>query len=258
MADKNVLRGRVVTFSFSEYGGFGMTFAEIPAVSREQVILPDWQLAAIEEHAFGITDMRAELVAAGQHLKRGLLLYGPPGTGKTHTISHLLGQMSDRTTIILSGASGGAIGQAGTLARKLAPATIVIEDVDLIGMDRGLPGGEHNPMLFQLLNEMDGLQADDDVLFILTTNRADHRRGDGAGLRRHSGAAAAFIKEVARRAPLRSLRHGESLSGSVVVATGELQQTSTPLLRASLAAATGNVVATPPPPPTGGWSAFSG
>jgi Cdc6-like AAA superfamily ATPase len=36
------------------------------------------------------------LLAAGQHLKRGLLLYGPPGTGKTHTMRYLVGR---RTSI---------------------------------------------------------------------------------------------------------------------------------------------------------------
>ena len=34
------------------------------------------------------------------------------------------------------------------------------------------PMGE-NPLLFELLNEMDGLAEDADVIFILTTNRAD-------------------------------------------------------------------------------------
>lgn len=173
MSLKNVLRGKVLTFAYGEHGGFGLTFTSIPSILRHEVILPDWQLDAIDEHAIGISDVREELLASGQHLKRGLLLYGPPGTGKTHTVSYLIGQMADRTTIILSGASVGAVGQAGTLARKLAPATIVIEDVDLIGMERGMDGGDHNVMLFQLLNEMDGLQADDDVLFVLTTNRAD-------------------------------------------------------------------------------------
>ena len=31
----------------------------------------------------------------------------------------------------------------------------------------------HHPLLFQLLNEMDGLAEDADVVFVLTTNRAD-------------------------------------------------------------------------------------
>ncbi|GAG38243.1 unnamed protein product, partial [marine sediment metagenome] len=64
------------------------------------------------------------------------------------------------------------VGPACSIARALQPAMVVIEDVDLIAEDRSLfPGG--NPMLFQLLNEMDGLAEDADVLFVLTTNRAD-------------------------------------------------------------------------------------
>jgi cell division protease FtsH len=294
MSELNVLRGKVITFAFGEYGGFGLTFTQVPPVQRHEVVLPAWQLDAIDEHAAGITDVRDRLLAAGQHLKRGLLLYGPPGTGKTHTVSYLIGQMHDRTTIILSGASVGAVGQAGTLARKLAPATIVIEDVDLIGMDRGLPGGEHNPMLFQLLNEMDGLQPDDDVLFVLTTNRADllepalsARPGridqaveiglpDAAGRRSlfqlylvdtvdaaaldhavetTAGAAAAYIKELARRATLRSIRTGVALDVALVETVDRMQQTATPLLRAALAAGGPDrgVDRDAPPRTDGGW-----
>ena len=49
---------------------------------------------------------------------------------------------------------------------------IVVEDVDLIAEDREMHPG-HHPLLFQLLNEMDGLAEDADVVFLLTTNRAD-------------------------------------------------------------------------------------
>ena len=49
---------------------------------------------------------------------------------------------------------------------------VVVEDVDLIAEDRGEYPGQH-PLLFQLLNEMDGLADDADVVFVLTTNRAD-------------------------------------------------------------------------------------
>jgi len=49
---------------------------------------------------------------------------------------------------------------------------VVVEDVDLIAEDRGMHPGQH-PLLFQLLNEMDGLNSAADVTFLLTTNRAD-------------------------------------------------------------------------------------
>jgi ATP-dependent 26S proteasome regulatory subunit len=50
---------------------------------------------------------------------------------------------------------------------------MVIEDVDLIGRERTRMHGMGEMMLNQLLNEMDGLRADAEVLFILTTNRPD-------------------------------------------------------------------------------------
>ena len=64
------------------------------------------------------------------------------------------------------------VGEACSVARTLQPAMVVIEDVDLIAEDRGMHPGQH-PLLFQLLNEMDGLAEDADVVFVLTTNRAD-------------------------------------------------------------------------------------
>ena len=48
---------------------------------------------------------------------------------------------------------------------------VVMEDVDLVALDRD--EHESNALLFELLNEMDGMQEDLDVIFALTTNRAD-------------------------------------------------------------------------------------
>jgi ATP-dependent 26S proteasome regulatory subunit len=76
------------------------------------------------------------------------------------------------TVVELSGDSLGLISTACSVARTLQPAMIVVEDVDLIAEDRGDHPGQ-NPLLFQLLNEMDGLAEDSDVVFLLTTNRAD-------------------------------------------------------------------------------------
>src|SRR5207248_11357294 len=74
--------------------------------------------------------------------------------------------------VVLSGDALRMIGQACSVARTLQPSVIVIEDVDLIAEQRVPHAGGH-PLLFQLLNEMDGLGEDVDVTFLLTTNRAD-------------------------------------------------------------------------------------
>ena len=274
MQDKNVFRGKVVSFSWGMHGEFGLQFARVPVVQRDDVILPDPDLDAVEQHTIGMTRFAAELLDAGQHLRRGLLLYGPPGTGKTHTVMYLCNQLEGRTVLLLAGPALRAIGQAGTLARALAPSMIVIEDVDLIGMDRGLPGAEHNPLLFQLLNEMDGIGNDVDVIFLLTTNRIDllepaltarpgrvdraieiglpddearrrlfelylpdepisHEAVDVA-VARTAGAAAAFIKELARRCVLDRLLHGSTLDESLPRALSEMLEHAPPILQRSL------------------------
>ncbi len=85
---------------------------------------------------------------------------------------HLVGELEGVTILQLTGDSIRLIGTACSVARTLQPAMIVVEDVDLIAEDRGMHPG-HHPLLFQLLNEMDGLAEDADVVFLLTTNRAD-------------------------------------------------------------------------------------
>jgi SpoVK/Ycf46/Vps4 family AAA+-type ATPase len=129
-------------------------------------------LRRVERHALGVAAHRDALLAAGQHLKRGLLLYGPPGTGKTHTTRYLVGQMSGYTRLVLTGRALHAIGSVAELARDLQPAVVVLEDVDLVAEERSFGPGS-SPVLFDLLDAMDGAAPDADLLFVLTTNRAD-------------------------------------------------------------------------------------
>lgn len=100
---------------------------------------------------------------------------GRPGTGKTWSVSYLRSRMTERTTIVINGGPGihVGLGQSVALARTLQPATVVVEDVDLIAHERTMPGQDTNALLFQLLNEMDGLGEDADVIFVLTTNRVE-------------------------------------------------------------------------------------
>jgi SpoVK/Ycf46/Vps4 family AAA+-type ATPase len=153
-------------------GGVALTFGEVPNTPRSDVVLPETVLTRVERHALGVAAHRGALLAAGQHLKRGLLLYGPPGTGKTHTTRYLIGQMAGYTRLLLTGRALHAVGSAAELARDLQPAVVVLEDVDLVAEDRSFGPGS-NPVLFDLLDAMDGAAADSDLLFVLTTNRSD-------------------------------------------------------------------------------------
>lgn len=169
----SVLRGQVISFNPSQYSDIsvGVSFQHRPQLSADQVVLPARTLAQIEQHVLGVAQHRDRLLAAGQHLKRGILLYGPPGTGKTHTVRYLVGAASGTTVILLSGHTFALVRDAAVIARAHEPSIIVLEDVDLIAQDRGY--GEADSLLFELLDVMDGLDGDADVTFLLTTNRVD-------------------------------------------------------------------------------------
>ncbi len=174
--EKSVFRGQVISLGPEILGpGTGSTplnFLPRPDVARDQVILPDALLDEIERQVVGVATHATRLLASGQQLRRGILLYGEPGTGKTHTVRYLLGRLPECTVIEISGRALSRIREACSVARTLQPAVVVVEDVDLIAEERTARPGEH-PLLFQLLNEMEGLNSADDVTFLLTTNRAD-------------------------------------------------------------------------------------
>lgn len=248
MGEHDVYRGQVLTVETDRTGNRRVVFLERPALEEDELVLPPGALERIERHVVAPSRHRAELLAAGRHLGRGLLLWGPPGTGKTHTVRYLIGVLEEATVIVLSGASLGMVGMFGALARRLAPSVIVLEDVDLVAQERMLGPYGSSPVLFELMNEMSGLAEDADVAFVLTTNRPDtlepalaarpgrvdlaveiplpdagarqrlldlYGRGlqlEGVDLddivRRSEGLTASFFKELWRKAALASIARG--------------------------------------------------
>lgn len=248
MADRNVYRGRILVLSGSHFGGLGVEIHRLPNVTREQIVFPHGVLERIERHTKTFADHADALRAAGRHLKRGLLLHGPPGTGKTLSVMYLSTLMPERTVLLLTGNALGLVSPACEMARELAPAMLVLEDVDLVAQDR--MHGHPTTILFELLNQMDGLNEDVDIVFVLTTNQPEaiepalaSRPGridlairmplpDGEGRSRlldlygeglqlnvtdrsafiatTEGATPAFIQEVLRRASLTAAERGDA------------------------------------------------
>jgi ATPase family associated with various cellular activities (AAA) len=173
MRERSVYRGRVLSLSQESYEPLKVELRSLPKVSRDGIILPQGLLERIERHSIGFSRHSERLFAAGRHLKRGVLLHGRPGTGKTLTAMYLATRMDERTTLLVTGTGQGLIERCCTMARTLQPSLVVIEDVDLIAEERTRPDAACPPLLFELLNQMDGLAEDADVMFLLTTNRPE-------------------------------------------------------------------------------------
>lgn len=172
----NVYRGHVLSLSLGRLHMGAQTlvqFHQLPDVGRDRVVLPDDVLERIERHTVVFAAHAEALVTAGRSLKRGMLFHGVPGTGKTLTLMYLVGQMPGRTVLLMTGNGIGLLSTVMQMARTLAPAMVVVEDVDLIAEERGNPFQPSGSLLFELLNELDGLASDIDVIFALTTNRAE-------------------------------------------------------------------------------------
>jgi ATPase family associated with various cellular activities (AAA) len=169
MQARNVYRGHMISLT-ADFPELSVKFHRLPTIDREAIILPEGLLERVERQTVEFGRQSGRLRQAGRHLKRGLLLHGAPGTGKTLTLMYLVSSMRDRTALLLSVKGLGLISQTCAMARTLQPSIVILEDVDLIAEDRTNKAGA-TPMLFELLNEMDGLSDDADVLFLLTTNR---------------------------------------------------------------------------------------
>ncbi len=169
-------RGKVLSLEDqTNYAGnsIGLVVHQLEPIERDQIILPERTLRLLERNLIRFVAQRDEFKKLGMPTKKGLLMYGPPGTGKTHTIRFLASHLKGHTVLLATAEELAKINQYIALARLLQPSIVVIEDVDLIGRER--EGGEtgREALLNRLLNEMDGLRADAEILFLLTTNRPE-------------------------------------------------------------------------------------
>jgi ATP-dependent 26S proteasome regulatory subunit len=169
-------RGKILSLEeATDYRGTsgGLTVHRLLSVAREDVILPSQTVQLLERNVVRFVEQRQALAELGMPTKKGLLFYGPPGTGKTHTIHFLIGALPGHTTFLVTAEQVGMLEEYLTLARLLQPSIVVMEDVDLIGSQRGEMDAGRESLLNRLLNEMDGLRSDAGILFLLTTNRPE-------------------------------------------------------------------------------------
>ncbi len=121
----------------------------------------------------------------GARIPKGVLLVGPPGTGKTLLAKAVAGEAnvpfyyisgSDFVELFV-GIGASRVRDMFKQAKQNAPCLIFIDEIDAVGRQRGtgLGGGhdEREQTLNQLLTEMDGFGANEGIIIIAATNRAD-------------------------------------------------------------------------------------
>ena len=153
-----------------------VTFADVAGADEEKA-----ELAEIVDFLRG----PEKYIKLGARIPKGVLLVGPPGTGKTLIARAVAGESgvqflsisgSDFVELYV-GVGASRVRDLFDQAKKLAPAIIFIDEIDAVGRQRGagLGGGhdEREQTLNQLLVEMDGFTANEGVIIIAATNRAD-------------------------------------------------------------------------------------
>ncbi len=174
-------------------GGFGRSTARrVTRGEHERVTFDD--VAGIDEAEDELVEVVDFLknpkryTKLGARVPRGVLLYGPPGTGKTLLARAVAGE-ADAAFFSLSasefveaivGVGASRVRDLFKQAKEAAPAIVFIDELDAIGRSRsgnvgGISGGhdEREQTLNQILTEMDGFDADTNVIVLGATNRPE-------------------------------------------------------------------------------------
>ena len=169
--------------------GFGRSKArvgskEIPDVTFDDVAGEDEAVEELQEIREFLSEPE-KFRAVGAKIPKGVLLYGPPGTGKTLLAKAVAGEAgvpffsmaASEFVEMFVGVGASRVRDLFDQAKENAPAIIFVDEIDAVGRHRGSgTGGGHDEReqtLNQLLVEMDGFDANTNVILIAATNRPD-------------------------------------------------------------------------------------
>jgi cell division protease FtsH len=157
---------------------------DVPQNTFADVAGADEAIGELEEIKDFLSDP-SKYQLLGAKIPKGVLLFGPPGTGKTLLARAVAGEAkvpfysisgSDFVEMFV-GVGAARVRDLFAQAKANAPAIIFVDEIDAVGRQRGtgMGGGhdEREQTLNQLLVEMDGFEANGQVILIAATNRPD-------------------------------------------------------------------------------------
>ncbi len=169
--------------------GFGKSRAKLLTEKQGRVTFDD--VAGIDEAKEELEEIveflrnPQKFSRLGGKIPKGALLVGPPGTGKTLLARAIAGEAgvpfftisgSDFVEMFV-GVGASRVRDMFDQAKKNAPCILFIDEIDAVGRSRGAGYGggndEREQTLNQLLVEMDGFEANEGIIIVAATNRAD-------------------------------------------------------------------------------------
>ncbi len=184
----------IIIMMFRQVGGSNksaMDFGKTKARVSKDVKVRFTDVAGAEEEKQELQEIveflksPKKFSAIGAKIPKGVLLVGPPGTGKTLFAKAVAGEAnvpffsisgSDFVEMFV-GVGASRVRDLFATAKKNMPCIVFIDEIDAVGRHRGagLGGGndEREQTLNQLLVQMDGFDANDGIIIMAATNRAD-------------------------------------------------------------------------------------
>jgi transitional endoplasmic reticulum ATPase len=159
-------------------------FVEVPDVTWEQVGGLEDTKERLRETIQWPLEYGEVFDAMDMESAKGVLLYGPPGTGKTLLAKAVANEAQSNFISVKGpellnkyvGESEKGVREVFSKARENAPTVVFFDEIDAIATERGRNTGDSGVserVVSQLLTELDGLEALEDVVVIATTNRPD-------------------------------------------------------------------------------------
>ena len=161
--ENSIYRGK----SLQVGNGYSISFMNLTAIDPRAIFYNNETMAALNANVWTMIEKRAQVLAANLTTKSNVLLHGPYGTGKSLAAMLTAMRANRHGWTYVQVAHGESLDEAFDVALMLAPAVIVVEDIDTrITGDR-----DESTKLMELLDGT--LTKGKEIIGLFTTNHPE-------------------------------------------------------------------------------------